>query len=186
MDKKVNKIIETYVSSYKQDIKKKAISIGFNEQSKIEDLIEYVMEYERLVIPKEECIKQKRTKGPVSNVNRCLAIISTGGQCTRQRKQNCELCGTHTKGNTLGLVHPDDLEEPETYTLTVASIDINGIVYFVDDKNNLFNTEDIINEDDNPKIIGKATIENGVYKILSFNNDADADANADADADANK
>lgn len=170
MDKKINKIIETYVATYKQEIKNKAVSIGFADQDKIGDLIEYVMEYERLVLKKEEFIKQKRTKNAISNVNRCMAIISSGGQCTRQRKKNCDLCGTHEKGNPLGLVNPDTLQETEVFTLTVASVDINGIVYFIDDKNNLFNTEDIINEDDNPKIIGKAKQENGVYKIVSFTN----------------
>jgi hypothetical protein len=34
------------------------VSLGFAEQDKIGDLIEYVMEYERLVLKKEEFIKQ--------------------------------------------------------------------------------------------------------------------------------
>jgi hypothetical protein len=52
------------------------------------------------------------------------------------------------------------------YTLTVASVDINGIVYFIDDKT-IYNTEDIINEDDNPKIIGRLNRKT-VYKIASL------------------
>jgi hypothetical protein len=59
MDKKINKIIEIV---YKQEIKNK-VSLGFAEQDKI-DLIEYVMEYERLVLKKEEFIKGRRTPYP--------------------------------------------------------------------------------------------------------------------------
>jgi hypothetical protein len=39
------------------------------------------------------------------------------------------------KSNPLGLVN-QILQETEVYTLTVASVDINGIVYFIDDKTN--------------------------------------------------
>jgi hypothetical protein len=71
------------------------VSLGFAEQDKIGDLIEYVMEYERLVL-KKEFIKQKRTKNAISNVNRCMAIISSGVNAPANEK-NCELCGTHEK-----------------------------------------------------------------------------------------
>jgi hypothetical protein len=84
MDKKINKIIETYVTTYKQEIKNKAVSLGF-EQDKIGDLIEYVMEYERLVLKKEEFIKQ--TKNAISNVNRCMAIISSGVNAPANEKE---------------------------------------------------------------------------------------------------
>jgi hypothetical protein len=104
MDKKINKIIETYVTTYKQEIKNKAVSLGFAEQDKI-DLIEYVMEYERLVLKKEEFIKQKRTKNAISNVNRCMAIISSGVNAPANEKKELRTVRDARKGNPLGLVN---------------------------------------------------------------------------------
>jgi hypothetical protein len=79
------------------------VSLGFAEQDKIGDLIEYVMEYERLVLKKEEFIKQKRTKNAISNVNRCMAIISSGSMHPNEKE--LRTVRDARKGNPLGLVN---------------------------------------------------------------------------------
>jgi hypothetical protein len=95
MDKKINKIIETYVTTYKQ-----AVSLVRRaRQDRRFDRVCYG--YERLVLKKEEFIKQKRTKNAISNVNRCMAIISSGVNAPANEK-NCELCGTHEKATRSG------------------------------------------------------------------------------------
>jgi hypothetical protein len=80
-------------------------------------------------------------------------------------KKNCELW-THEKATRSGWLI--------RYFTGNRGVHFNGCVggykryrLFYRRQNNLFNT-DIINEDDNPKIIGKAKQENGVYKIASL------------------
>jgi hypothetical protein len=58
MDKKINKIIETYVTTYKQEIKK---AVSFAEQDKIGDLIESML-WNTIVLKKEEF--KSATKNP--------------------------------------------------------------------------------------------------------------------------
>jgi hypothetical protein len=96
-----------------------------------------------------------------------MAIISSGVNAPANEK-NCELCGTHEKRLGLWLIR---------YFTGNRGVHFNGCVggykryrLFYRRQNNLFNTEDIINEDDNPKIIGRLNRKTGVYKIASFTN----------------
>jgi hypothetical protein len=103
MDKKINKIIETYVTTYKQEIKNKAVSLGFAEQDKIgDDRVCYGIRATR--IKEGEFIKQKWTKNAISNVNRCMAIISSGVNAPANEKE-LRTVRDARKGNPLGLVN---------------------------------------------------------------------------------
>ena len=51
-----------------------------------------------------------------------------------------------------------------TYHKTVAQ-DIKGIVYYIDDENNVYHPQDVMNNSVNPKIIAKYQIINGKYVI---------------------
>jgi len=58
-------------------------------------------------------------------------------------------------------------EEPftqPTFNLEISSEDINGIIYHIDKFNNVYNTEDILKNVENPKIIG--TYKNGLVTNL--------------------
>ena len=65
---------------------------------------EYIYEYPRLVICKEDLIKRKRIKNSIPCLNRCSAKRADGDQCTRRRKDGCDFCGTHAKGTPHGLI----------------------------------------------------------------------------------
>ena len=158
MDKRLNKKCETYVGQIKNDIRDRIIGIGFTEKDKVNELIEYVYEYERLNFVKDDFIKRKRVKNSIPSDNRCNAKRANGEQCTRRRKEQCEFCGTHFKGVPHGLITTSDLGRlPDTtkHTLEVFAEDANGIIYYIDKFNNAYNIEDIIGNKENPRLIGK-------------------------------
>ena len=155
MDKRLNKKSEVYVTQFKDDLRTKIAGLCFDEKSKVNELIEYVYEYERLNFVKDDFVKRKRVKNSIPDLNRCNAKRANGEQCTRRRKEQCEFCGTHFKGAPHGLitsgVNPTDTNK---HSLEVLAEDVNGIIYYVDKDNNVYNMEDILGQKENPRIIG--------------------------------
>ena len=60
MEKKLNLKSEQYFTGFKDAVREKIIELGFTEKSKINDLIEYVYEYERLTFSKDDLSFIKR------------------------------------------------------------------------------------------------------------------------------
>jgi hypothetical protein len=167
MEKRLNRISETYITNFKNNIRDKILEISFEEKTKINELIEYVYEYERLTFVKEDFIKRKRVKNSIPSTNRCNARRANGEQCTRRRKENCEFCGTHSKGVPHGFMEEEDVTQ-STQKLEVFAEDIQGIVYYIDKFNNVYKTEDIISGKDNPHIIAKCIKNSNGYSIPSL------------------
>jgi hypothetical protein len=157
MDKRLNKKCETYVGQFKSDVRTKIMEIGFDDKSKVNELIEYVYEYERLNFAKDDFIKRKRVKNSIPSDNRCNAKRANGEQCTRRRKDQCEFCGTHYKGAPHGLITSTDSIAPDTRkcALEINAEDVNGIIYYIDKFNNAYDMEDVMGQRENPRIIGK-------------------------------
>ena len=65
MDRKLNKRIADYVVEFKNDIKKRAIDLDFSDKTKIEQLVSYIFDYDRLVLSKEDVSKRKRIKNTI-------------------------------------------------------------------------------------------------------------------------
>jgi len=167
MEKRVNKLITTYITEFKENIRKRITEIedaNVNKASMAE-LVEYVFEYPRLVISKEELNKRKRVKNAIPGLIRCVAKRSNGEQCTRRRKDGCEFCGTHVKGTPHGLITSDTNDANSLQKLDVFAEEISGIVYYVDKYNNVYKTEDILAGVENPAIIAKCTKHGNVYTI---------------------
>lgn len=167
MEKRINKKIETYVTTFKNDIRTKIASLEFedSEKSKVNELLEYVFDYERLTMLKDDLIKRKRIKNSIPSLNRCNAKRANGEQCTRRRKDKCEFCGTHVKGTPHGLIQNTETNENIIQKIDVVAEEICGIVYYIDKFNNVYKTEDILGGKQNPNIIAKAEKRNGVYSI---------------------
>lgn len=155
MEKRINKKIETYVTSFKDDIRKKITELAFDEKQKLNDLLEYIYDYERLSVIKDDLIKRKRIKNSIPNSNRCSAKRANDEQCTRRRKEGCEFCGTHAKGTPHGLMQTATSNEMVSHKLEVVAEEIFGIIYYVDKFNNVYKTEDIMEGKQNPQIIAK-------------------------------
>ena len=171
MDRKLNKQIEKYIIHFKDQIKKKVIELSLDDPAKTNELIEFVYNYERLSFTKDDISKRKRIKNSIPGINRCNAKRANGEQCTRKRKEGCEYCGTHSKGTPHGIVQLDDLmaKDCEMIKSEVFAKDIHGIVYYIDKCNNVYNTEDILNEKENPRIIAKyVKTEEDTFSIPEF------------------
>jgi len=169
MEKRINKKFENYITTLKEKIREKSIELGMNDE-KMNDLIQYIYNYERMTLNKDDFMKRKRVKNVVPYFERCCAKRANGEQCTRRKKEECEYCGTHMKGTPHGLV--EDEENKQTMQkIELWAQEIMGIVYYLDKFGNVYQAEDIVNNKVNPKVISKYTktkMENGedVYTIL--------------------
>jgi hypothetical protein len=168
MEKRINKKIEVYVTEFKDSVRNKITSLKFDDKKKINELLEFVYDYQRLVIIKDDLVKRKRIKNSIPSLNRCCAKRANGEQCTRRRKDNCEFCGTHSKGTPHGLIQENADQSMESQKLEVFAEEICGIVYYLDKYNNVYKTEDILEAKQNPSIIAKYQKHNGTYSIPEF------------------
>lgn len=165
MDKIINKKVENFITEFKNNIRDKIIEINIEEKSKINDLIEYVYDYQRLTISKEDLVKRKRIKNSIPVNNRCSAKRANGEQCTRRRKTENEYCGTHIKGIPHGCLNANDNNISSGKKIEVIAEDVFGIIYYIDNENNVYKTEDVLNDILNPSIIAKCVRENGKITI---------------------
>lgn len=170
MEKRINKKIETYVTTFKDNIRNKITELDFNEKTKINELIEFVYEYNRFSLAKEDLSKRKRIKNSIPSNNRCNAKRANGEQCICRRKDDCEFCGTHSKGTPNGLIQDNENSGniAINHKMEVFAEEIKGIVYYIDNNSNVYNTEDILSEKINPRIIAKYVKDDNKYTIPEF------------------
>lgn len=168
MEKKLNRKIADYIVEHKQSIKQKAISLQFSEEQKIEELLQYIYNLERLTLTKDDVSKRKRIKNTIPVVNRCHAKRANGEQCTRKQKSGHCFCGTHVKGAPHGEISINENKNEDIITCEVFAEEIGGIVYYLDKNFNVYSTEDILKKKQNPEIIAKYTLNNNVYNIPKF------------------
>ena len=155
MEKKINTKIESYLDDFKQNIKswiEENENINFNAKS---DLLKFIFDYDKLNLEKEDFSKRKRLKSNVPQYLRCMAKRANGEQCTRKKKPEFDYCGTHDKNRPHGIVSNDNIVHKDTKKVEVWIQDINGIVYYIDNNNNIYKTEDIMANITNPSIIAK-------------------------------
>ena len=155
MERRLNKKAETYITTFKDNIREKATQLGLSNDIKSTQLLQYIYDYDRLSFGKEDFQKRKRVKNFVPIYDRCCAKRAAGEQCTRRRKEGSEYCGTHMKGTPHGIMETSDEPKVNTQKVEVWAQDIQGIVYYIDKFNNVYDTADIIKNQVNPKIIAK-------------------------------
>jgi hypothetical protein len=165
MEKRLNKKFEDYITSLKNDIRDKINILDFHEKEKINDLMGFIYDYERLVFKKDDLSKRKRVKNSIPLTNRCNAKRANNEQCTRRKKEGSEYCGTHIKGTPHGLIMEMNESTSNICKMDIIAQEIGGIVYYIDNHTNVYNTEDVMNEKENPEIIAKYTLQNGRYTI---------------------
>ena len=169
MEKRLNKKVEVYISSFKDNIRERATIMGLTKNEQTNQLLQYIYDYERLAFTKEDFQKRKRVKNFVPIFDRCCAKRASNEQCTRRKKDGCEFCGTHLKGTPHGVIDNQDEPKNTTQKVEVYAQDIQGIVYYIDKANNVYQAEDIISNKINPKIIAKYVKDGEQYSIPEFN-----------------
>ena len=167
MEKRINNKIDEHTTKFKMDIRKKILQLNFENKEKANELMEYVFEYEKLQVQKDDLSKRKRVKNSIPAQNRCNARRANDEQCTRRRKEGSEYCGTHAKGTPNGFLNANECTQVSR-KLEVVAEEINGIVYYIDSFLNIYKTEDIMSGKENPHIIGKCNKMNGIYSLPSL------------------
>jgi hypothetical protein len=168
MERRLNKKAETYVTEFKDSIREKATVLGIAHEAQVNQLIQYIYDYDRLCFTKEDFQKRKRVKNVVPFFDRCCAKRATNEQCTRRKKEGSEYCGTHMKGTPHGVVDNQNDSKPTTQKIEVFAKDIQGIIYYIDNNNNVYQAEDIIINKVNPKIIAKYVKNGDHFSIPEF------------------
>ena len=168
MEKRLNKKTEQYITNFKDNIRDKAQQMGFSKDDKMNQLLQYVYDYERLSFEKEDFQKRKRVKNFVPVFDRCCAKRATNEQCTRRKKEGIEYCGTNMKGTPHGIIDNQEDAKVTTQKMEVWAQDIQGIIYYIDKNNNVYKAEDIIANKINPKIIAKYIKNGDLYSIPEF------------------
>jgi hypothetical protein len=170
MERRLNKKAETYISQFKDSIKEKATQMGVINNEDINQILHYIYDYDRLIFNKEDFMKRKRVKNFVPIFDRCCAKRATNEQCSRRKKEGFEYCGTHMKGTPHGIVDNQENEvKINTQKIEVWAQDIQGIIYYIDKFNNVYQAEDIVINKVNPKIIAKYIKNGEQYSIPEFN-----------------
>jgi hypothetical protein len=169
MEKRLNKKVDTYISGFKDNVREKATQLDLVANEKVNQLIQYIYDYERLCFTKEDFQKRKRVKNFVPIFDRCCAKRATNEQCTRRKKDGNEYCGTHIKGTPHGIIDEQNDVKVNTQKIDVWAQDIQGIIYYIDKFNNVYQLEDIVGNKKNPKVIAKYLKNGENYSIPEFN-----------------
>ena len=156
MEKKLNIRFNTFFCQFKDDIKQELITELGEDISPLakSKLMEYIYQYPGLNIKKEDLQRRKRVKNVVPLQSRCCAKRANAEQCTRRRKNESIFCGTHIKGTPHGKMDDEDIT-PIEKKVTVWAQDINGIIYYIDVTNCVYDPQDILDNKKNPTVIAK-------------------------------
>jgi len=169
MESRINNKFDSYVHEFKSSVIDIVKQQGM-EQEKMENIIQLVYDYDKFKLTKEDFTKRKRVKNTIPLHDRCCAKRASGEQCTRRKKEECDYCGTHEKGRPHGIVSKDGVDStPQQTKREIWAQEIRGIVYYIDTDNNVYNTEDVVSNTQNPKVIAKYVKQNEMYSIPEFN-----------------
>lgn len=167
MERRIKNKIGDYLTKLKNDIVN-ICSLKDIPESEKNSIINYVNNYTVLELTKDDFVRRKRVKNIVPHYERCKAKRANGERCTRRKKDEDDFCGTHSKGQPHGIIEQQD--EKKTFkVISVHAQDIKGIIYYIDDNNNVYEPNDIMKGIKNPKVIAKYELNDGVYSIPEFN-----------------
>lgn len=105
---------------------------------------------------------KRRSRAAIPYYERCSGRKADGEQCTRRRQCGSLFCGTHVKGTPYGRVSDGNMASDK---IVVRAQEIQGIMHWIDERNNVYSQEDVHSRMKNPRIIAKANIVDGVYQL---------------------
>tara|TARA_B100001540_G_scaffold313696_1_gene337110 strand:+ start:420 stop:941 length:522 start_codon:yes stop_codon:yes gene_type:complete len=157
MNKRIETIIQDYVSTFKTDILNIIMqdrTNDINSQETIDKLCELIKTYQDLTITESD-LKKKRSRNTIPACERCNALRANGDQCTRRKKTNSMFCGTHSKGTPNGIYNNTDKESDCYEKREIEVVEYKGIPYYSDKQNRIYSHHDILQKIDSPTIIGE-------------------------------
>ena len=161
MNRRINKCVTNYLQKQKKDIIE-----SITDSTTVEDVIQLLSNYPLLIIAPVDYEKRQRIKNIVPLYERCKAKRANKQQCTRRKRENLDFCGTHIKGTPHGIMDIQH-ENKNIQQIDVWIQEINGINYYIDGQNNVYNPQDVYKNKVNPRCIHKYhKKEDGTY-ILS-------------------
>ena len=98
--------------------------------------------------------KKRRNKVVVPDVERCMAKRANGERCTRRHRDDSHFCGTHNESRPHGDFKANEDEAALTKKILIHTQEINGIIYYIDNSFNIYNTMDILKGSTSPAIVG--------------------------------
>ena len=187
MQRRVKQKVENYTDTLKSNMKETTVDaftkiercVQDPEKCKninaiLQEMLENIYNIPQLSLSDDDFTRRKRAKNLVPFHERCHAKRAKNEQCTRRRKDGSNYCGTHSKGTPHGVVDATCSTSEKIKNISVWAEEICGIMYYIDDVNNVYNTEDIMLNKVNPKVIAiykKQRTEDGKisYSIPEFN-----------------
>ena len=157
MEKRISSKTRLYFQNFKEQLKNKIVKDGNMDSKYMNELVQFIYDYPQLTFLPQD----------VPFFERCCALRANGEQCTRRKKNHPKFCGTHVKGTPHGEI--TQTETPKTHTKkTCWAQEIKGIIYYIDDDGNVYDTDDILGEALNPRIIAKYVKTGDNYNIPAF------------------
>ena len=167
MEQRIHDKIDQYITELKEQFMQQTMHM--EKTPDVLRLMQFICDYDRLALHKDDFQKRTRAKHAVYTLDQCCAKRSNGQRCTRRRKTPDDLfCGTHVKGIPYGAFtsHEQHEEEVDAINATkegthIFTRDIQGIVYYVDRFNQLYQAEDVLRGYTQPRVIGKCQSTDG-------------------------
>ena len=172
MEKHIESIVDTHTVEFKKSIKKwletnnAQVKCGSTDYTS--EFLKFIFDHSSINFNKDDFQKKKRIKNLVHDEHRCIAKRAKGDRCTRHKKDDEALCGTHSKGTPHGVIDVQNVETKKAQKTEVWVQEIKGINYYIDDANNVYKPEDILSNRPSPSIIAKWTLKDGIYTIPTF------------------
>lgn len=152
MENKINNKLNIDFKKKMDNIKEHLDLLSLEDNNKL-DIKKFIDLLQPIILTKEDFQKRKRVKTNVPSYLKCKARRANGEQCSRKRKNNICYCGTHEKNRPHGEI--EDNVNIEYKKVEVWVEEINGIIYYIDNHNNVYRTQDILANKTDPQVICK-------------------------------
>ncbi len=181
MERKLNTKVQAWCKTFKESIIGEIQKIYINDKNSgnmsddknkaINSLIQMIYDYDNLKINTIDLQKRKRVKNVVPLYERCHALRANSEQCTRKKRKGLMFCGTHMKGCPHGTIQTNkESEENNKVQIQIWAQDIKGIIYYIDENNNVYEPNDIMKAMENPRRIAHWKLDDdGTYHIPEYN-----------------
>jgi len=175
---------EKYLSEFKNDVHKKMASLfQGREEENIRDIVDFMYSYKKF---QPNTVEAAFPSLPNMVDKRCQAMRKQGDRCNRQIMEGCAFCSIHNgshsgvgsgnsgasstkSGNKKSLSSAHATKDNTTKKKEVFVQEIQGIMYYLDEDCNVYDTTDIVQNRPNPRIIAKAVcLSSNNYSIPSL------------------